>query len=140
MCIFSIAVEQPRCHTQNVVSMGLFAGIEGGSITGCDASPTLSPAWQLQNRFSLRNLVGIRKEAVQDNFKDSLLFNQQILRQSSSQPWALSNLVGWNPLLTQAEWWILIGHQQCCVGCHPQPPASHPDVEVEEGLRVSAGK
>ena len=43
-------------------------------------------------------------------------------------------------VLAQAEWWIAIGHQQKCVGSHPQIPATDPDDEVEDAPRVSTGR
>jgi hypothetical protein len=48
---------------------------------------------------------------------------------------SITNLFG-----SQAEWWIAVGHQQECVGLHPQPPATDPDVEVKEAPRVSTGR
>jgi len=42
-------------------------------------------------------------------------------------------------MLTQAKWWIAVGHQQEGVGSHPQSPATDPDHEVKESLRVLTG-
>jgi len=42
-------------------------------------------------------------------------------------------------VLVQAEWWIAVGHHQSCIGCHPQIPASDPDVEIEKSPRVLTG-
>ncbi len=38
----------------------------------------------------------------------------------------------------QAEWWIAVGHEQKCVGSHPQIPATDPDDQVEAGYRPVA--
>ena len=43
-------------------------------------------------------------------------------------------------MLTQAKWWIAVGHQQECVGSHPQPPATDPDHEVKESPGVLTGR
>ena len=48
--------------------------------------------------------------------------------------------IGWlAPVLTQAKWWILVGHHQDCVRSHPQPPATDSDDEIEESPRVLTG-
>ena len=43
-------------------------------------------------------------------------------------------------VLAQAEWWVLVGHQQGCVGAHPQTPAIEPDDEIEQGSRILPGR
>lgn len=40
---------------------------------------------------------------------------------------------------TQAKWRIAVGHQQECVGLHPQTPAGDTNVKVKEASRVSTG-